>query len=263
MSRRLAWIGAATAVTVGVATYVVLGGSMPSGGAAARPLADVFAEITKSYGVEVRWQIEPGFFPAEWSEVEPNAEPIAESELRRMPAILAAALAKYPPDFVRKNLHRICLARDLSFAGTPFGGTYDRDSVYMCNEGAAEGFDDVYLIGTLHHEFSSILMHNYGFDVESWRRCNPEGFEYTAAEGGGVKAIENAEDGLEGAPEYYEKGLLSQYAKSELEEDYNTYCEVMMTEPSRLRELAEQYPVIARKYELCRAFYGRLGIDVR
>jgi len=260
MGRRLVLIVAATA---GVAAWLALGRSAPAvHRAAGPPIGELFTDLTARYGVEVRWRIDPEFFPAEWADATPSAEPIDEPELRRMPAILTAALAAYPKELIRRDLRRICVAGALSFFGQPYGGTYDDDSVYLCSEGELQGFDDVYLMGTFHHELSSILMRNYGFETERWRSCNPKSFAYSASEGGGVQAIVNAQDSLDGAPEYYEQGLLSQYGKSELEEDFNTYCEAMMTEPARLRRLAARYPVIAAKAALCREFYRRLGIEV-
>jgi hypothetical protein len=126
MTTRLVLAAAVAAAAVGAAVHCsTRGTAAPSvrPAPAPVPLAHLFAEITGRFAVEVRWDVGPGFFPDEWARYGARAEPIAEAELRRMPAILASALARYPVELLRRDLRRICLARALSFYGQPFGGT--------------------------------------------------------------------------------------------------------------------------------------------
>ena len=175
-----------------------------------------------------------------------------------MPPIIIREFAMYPRELLAADLKRICLARELYFYGQPFGGTNDSSSVYLASEGEAEGFDDTYLAETFHHEFSSILMRNHAFSAEKWKAANPEGFEYTSVEDGGVKAIRNAQDGLDGSPEFYEQGLLSEYAKSELEEDFNTFAEALFTGDRRFWKTVDRFPRVEQKARVILAFYAAL-----
>lgn len=243
-------------------TLVVLGGValLEHASRGQRGVAGLFDRIRHERGIVVQFVIDDRFFPEDWKtgQIRAEATPIDRSELRRFPAILAAELAKYPRRFLAANLRRVCLARGLRFYGQWFGGTNSRDTIYLTSSGRADGYTDRYLREMVHHELSSIFMRNYPFPSGNWKRCNAPGFSYGE---GGVRAIERGETGFEGNAELYPIGLLSEYSKSDLEEDFNTYCETLFTDPERLERLAERYPRVRRKYELCREFFASLGVE--
>lgn len=226
------------------------------------PIELIFDEVTEDHGVAVRWKLGPGFFPVDWLQYGAKATPIEERELRRMPRLLAQALAPYPKALLSTELRRVCYAKDLFFYGQPYGGTNSSDTIYLSSEGVSEGFTDAYMVGSLHHEFSSILMRNRAFDEDAWAACNLEDFRYASEHNGGVEAIESGATGLDGHPTHYARGLLCEYGGAELEEDVNTFAELLMTEPEKLRKIERRYPVVAAKAKLLREFYRSLGVDV-
>jgi hypothetical protein len=57
----------------------------------------------------------------------------------------------------------------------------------------------------------------------------------------------------------HERGLIRQYAETGLENDFNTYAEVIFTKPKKMKKLISDYPIIKRKYEVFKDFY--LSID--
>lgn len=70
------------------------------------------------------------------------------------------------------------MSKELIFYGKSFGATYNRTSLYIKSQGARAGFTNEFLLGVMHSEFSSILMHNYFFSENVWKSANYSAFEY-------------------------------------------------------------------------------------
>lgn len=168
---------------------------------------------------------------------------------------LRPALEAYSLEFLKRNLKRIAIYERMTIDGVPYGGTYDaiRKVVYLQGK----------LIGRktagFHHEFSSILLANYGllFPAAEWRAANPEGFDYLAKRAGAEALARNSD--VEGGPGVYEKGFIAGYGMTRLEEDVNTYFQVLMADPARLGLLSAAYPAIDRKTALLKSFLRAIG----
>jgi hypothetical protein len=139
-------------------------------------------------------------------------------------AALRPALDAYSKDFLKRNLSKIAIYETMTVDGVAYGGTYDaiRKVVYL------QGRQIGKKTAGFHHEFSSILLANYGllFPAGEWRAANPAGFEYPAASAG-AEALARDSD-IEGGPGVYEKGFIAGYGMTRLEEDVNTYFQVLM-----------------------------------
>lgn len=68
------------------------------------------------------------------------------------------------------------------------------------------------------------------------------------------------EEGKEvgGSEPPFGQGFLSNYSLSNLENDFNVFAEVALTEPGRLKELSAEYPRIRQKTTMLMEFYGGL-----
>ena len=176
---------------------------------------------------------------------------------KRLPYVdvLRPALDAYSPEFLKRNLKRIAIYETMTIDGVAYGGTYDavRKVVYLQGK----------LIGKrtagFHHEFSSILLANYGllFPAAAWRAANPAGFAYLAKQAGADALARNSD--VEGGPGVYEKGFIAGYGMTRLEEDVNTYFQVLMADPARLGLLSAAYPAIDRKTALLKSFLRAIG----
>lgn len=89
---------------------------------------------------------------------------------------------------------------------------------------------DVYIARTFHHELYSLFrtFHSQQFDEKRFRDALPPGFVYDDEKPGanptvamrGVNAVGNIQDVAD--------GFLTQYAKTTLEQDFNSYTEVLL-----------------------------------
>lgn len=176
-----------------------------------------------------------------------------------------AAFEQYPVEVLNQNIGAVVVLKKLDMHGLPYGGTY------ICNKGNP-GASVVYLVldnsipkdeihpymtDAFNHEFSSILMKNYNFPKEAWKAANGKGFKYKYEdEDGGYKALKNGEFGNEENIEaLYLKGVLSQYALSDLEEDFNVYSGMIMTYPNELKAVLDTYPIVKKKVKIWIDFY--------
>jgi hypothetical protein len=75
-------------------------------------------------------------------------------------------------------------------------------------------------------------------------------------------ALESRQDPTK-APKWHAAGFVSDYGMSSLENDFNTYAELAMTEPEKLKQLADQYPIIRAKTRILVQFYGRLAPELK
>ena len=222
-----------------------------------------FAPLREEYGIDVCFIVSFGFFPTEWRQppINARATPISRSELQRFPTLLRLSLAKYPKVVISKHLTAICLAKEMYFYDTPYGGTNSGDVVYLCSEGEEQGYTDDYLINSFHHEFSSILMRSHPFPSRQWRACNAPGFKYTGSDpdSAGRTAITQNKADLAGSEELYRAGFLSQYSTADIEEDFNMFSGLLLSRPRETRTLIQQYPRLKKKYEVWLAFYRSIN----
>lgn len=231
-------------------------------------------QLERDYGVRFTTNLEPKNYPEHKGankllNDQTVIHAVANSfDLSRSFKWVYNSLKKYPPDILLANIHNIYLLDELTVRGSKSDGTYDtaKKSIYIRNTFQINGLNHqkiYYLTSTLNHEISSILMQKYHFKNELWRQAMGPHFLY-----------ENDKDptyewmfvhGYIDSSEYSDKesllqrGLLRQYAETGLENDFNTYAELIFTDPARMKHLIHNYPVIAKKYQVFKQFY--LSID--
>lgn len=58
------------------------------------------------------------------------------------------------------------------------------------------------------------------------------------------------------------QGFVSDYGRSSIENDVNTYAELLMADPAELMRLAEAFPPVEAKARLFARYYARLNPDL-
>jgi hypothetical protein len=147
----------------------------------------------------------------------------------------------------------------MKFYDVGYGGTNSTDALYLANNGSSQGYTDLYLEQTFHHEFSSILYRNHPavFRESEWLRTNSPGFAYTDPENG-VGAIRDNRSSQDFDTVLCKQGLLTQYASSGIENDLNTIAQNLFSPSPGFWDIVDRYPRIRRKVRLLIGFYNRL-----
>jgi hypothetical protein len=219
-------------------------------------------EIERDLGVELRVDAEAeDFIPSGWRRrpIFGRAESIDAFEAYRVVPIVRQFLDAYPAPLIERELAGIHLARRLVFYRRSYGGTNSADTIYLSCRDESEGFDESYLLGTLHAEMSSILLRNHSelFDEAGFDATLPAGFSYS---GTGVEVL-HKRGLLELDAALLRLGFLSRYATSSRENDFNAFARWIQTRPEELRRLCEQHPLLAAKAAIVEEFFGRLPRD--
>lgn len=213
-------------------------------------------------GVKVVSDYSRSIFPPGWQQAPINAtgEQISSEELQRIEPIITIALKKYPERLLSVTLKSVFLTKSMSFYNVGFGGTNSNDAVYVTSDGVSKGYTTSYIEQTFHHEFSSVLFRDYPslIDTTSWKKQNDPGFDYNDPENG-VGAIKNNESSQQLSTELAEKGMLTQYAMSALENDINTIAQNLFKPDPEFWKIADAYPKVGNKVKLLIAFYGKLS----
>ena len=201
-------------------------------------------------------------FPESWRDAPINATgyQVEYNEIARSKIIIARALVKYPESLLEHNLKHIYFLKDMKFYDVGYGGTNSNDAVYLTNQGPARGYTDRYLEQTFHHEFSSVLLRNYSslLDTTAWKDANIPGFIYNDPENG-VGAIRNNQSSQDLDSVLCEKGVLTQYGGSSIENDVNTFAQNLFCPEKNFWQEVERYPRIRRKADLLIHFYNALN----
>ena len=111
---------------------------------------------------------------------------------------------------------------------------------------------------TFHHEFSSILMRKYQFDMIGFMAHNGTDFEYWFDQ---AKILYSSHDGYYADSELLKQGLLTYYSQTSPENDFNTYAEIVFSEPKMMSSFCSAYKRIEHKYEHVKAFYLKVSAD--
>ncbi len=207
-------------------------------------------------GIVVYFTGSATMFPSSWrgGEINGKAKPLKKKEYERSKKLVLQALNKYPVEVLKRNLTKIYIMDYIEFFGLEYGGTNSNSVVYMTNQGEVEGYDDLYVEQTFHHEFSSILMRNYEsiYNEYNWTACNSDSAHYGP---GGVAALTLDEYGLDFDEKLMEKGFLFGYASSDTENDLNSFAENIFAPSPTFWDMVDKWPRIKCKLELIVEFY--------
>ena len=212
--------------------------------------------------VYVGFNYSTDIFPESWRSMPINASghQMDRNEIQRSKVIIARALAKYPEVIFEYNLKFVYFLKDMKFYDVGYGGTNSADAVYLTNQGVSAGYTARYLEQTFHHEFSSILFRNYPsfLDTTEWKAANGPGFLYNDPENG-VGAIRNNQSSQVFDTLLCQKGILTQYAASGIENDINTLAQNLFRPEKDFWVFTDRFPRIKKKVNLLIGFYGKIS----
>lgn len=197
--------------------------------------------------------------PAEWAAPpeKMHATPLKRSELNRGLKALKIALSLYPASMMRDNLKDIYLVEGLYDYGELVGGMENADdhSMYLCLD---RDTSDEFFTSVFHHEFAHLLLdHNEAaFNRRTWERYNTPGFRYG---NGGIDSIKKKKDSDEPNESYWKQGFLSQYAMSDIDEDFASLAEYLFANSMSNWAKLEAYPRMKAKVSHVLAFYHALS----
>ena len=224
---------------------------------------DADAEIefmARAYGVRVHYGYSrEGFFPRAWREKAGyvhGRQASLNQVLKALP-VIQEFLAAYPTEVVADHLTDVFLLGRLEMMGHPIGGTYGPSWLYVL---VSPRLSEKTLLSTLHHEFSSILMRRHPFPAREWEQANEPGWKYAGGSRNMIEEIES--EGKSHQPlsaDLFSRGFLTSYGQSCVEDDFNVYGSWLFTRRQELNSLAEQYPRIRKKRDLCVRFYQSLS----
>jgi hypothetical protein len=222
---------------------------------------DLFNWRNKFYKNSIIFTADGNIFPSGWygPGIDAKAESLSPGEVERSKSIIVTALDKYPTLLLKNNLKSVYVLKSMSFYGVNYGGTnLPPDIVYVANDGVSMGYTDTAIEKTFHHEFSSVLKYNYGFDETAWRQVNPAGFVYFDEATGGAGAIKAGKASQTFDSKEHEMGFLYEYAESTLENDLNSFAENIFMGEESFFNIVESYDKLKLKLGLTVAFYNSL-----
>jgi hypothetical protein len=198
-------------------------------------------------------------FPSKWLEppINVKVKPLSANEFKRSRRIILDALEKYPEEVVRDNLKEVYALKYLEFYDIEAGGTNSRNQVYVISKGLRAGYTADWIEKVFHAEFSSILLRNYSerFGRKQWKEINGMSFNYGR---GGVDAIGSKKAQKKLDSSLNNKGFLHEYARSSLENDFNSFAEYMFLGQKSFWELISSYPKLEKKRDQFIEFYKRI-----
>lgn len=168
--------------------------------------------------------------------------------------ILDRELAKYPAGLLAHAISTISLHESLSFYDVPYAGTVLNDTVFLTGQSP---LDDTFIAQLIHHELSSIFFHKFSFPRERWVAELPFGFEYFVDDATVLHFLRH-ENQIRASEELLRSGFVSNYGRTNLENDFNTFAELYFTDAQHLTSLAENYPRIAAKLAILTDFFNLL-----
>lgn len=208
-------------------------------------------------GVPIKVEFDDVMFPPSWriGDIDASAMPLKPNEHARSVRLVRDALALYPVILIQKNLRAVYVAEEFKFYGMAYGGTNSFDTVYISNKGTGNGYSDSFISRTFHHEFSSILLRNYGekLDEEAWTEANR-----TRYGSGGIEALRTGATETKYNERYNVDGFLNQYGSASLEEDFNTFAEAIFSGDKQFWSVCDRFYRIKTKTTLFIAFYNKL-----
>ena len=219
--------------------------------------------LEKKYSYKIYCQFEPAVFfnPHAWGgfAYDLKGKQITRRDYRKALVSLERFSKKYPLDILKNNLREVYLAKELTYKGNSFGGSYRAGIILMSYD---HHYDTIQFVEKeFHHEFSSILMKDrknkfYRDVLYSWRRNSGKYY-------GSVKihkvTWEDEDDGRGTSRELLKNGFLVKYGRTGYENDFNTYAETLFTTPRKIARYSKRYPKVKRKTKIIKEFYCKIS----
>lgn len=182
----------------------------------------------------------------------------------RLRRLLRSEIARYPAGTLDGVVDKVIIGSTLTYNGHAAGGAYLVSIVFIAaGEQDAGAATDAHVVRAFHHEVSSILLHwpPGRFDEAKFRAALPEGFVYRYDRPSAAPDAPFAPSDNIPSLELIDEGFLIPWAKWNMEQDFNSYAEVLMSKPGLLLKTFAPESRVGRKARVVRDFY--VTIDPR
>ena len=210
--------------------------------------SDIEKKIAEYYGT-IRVTFEDEKFTSFYRGHEMEVKSIPVSERKIKFESLSKELDKYDSSFLENHIEEVYFAQKIIVDGHRFGGIrsrFDLERVMIMHP------------IVFHAEFSSILFFKYKniFPKKEWKKINPL-FTYT----------ENSDQVIDSPdypnkpfanPELLQKGFITRYATTSVENDYNEIYKALYLRQARLFENCGKYPKLKQKTDLTIKFLSKV-----
>lgn len=171
----------------------------------------------------------------------------------------------YPKDVLLSDLDNVYFGGRIQTERSQFTAGFfipNKRDIYLFSMVSDDLNNDALLIlaETFHHEFSSILMRKYRFDMIGFMAYNGTDFEYWHDE---ERILSSTHTGNYTSGPLWDEGLLRYYSQTSPENDYNSYVEMIFTNPKKMSEYCSVNERIENKYEHVKAFYLKISADLQ
>lgn len=171
----------------------------------------------------IRATLDTDMFPQNWTDERADALQDADS-IQEAKALVQTELEKYPEDLIKKTLTRVYVVDTLYKGRIKQGGTNSSHNVYI--EAKNLSSLNCAVRANFHAEYSSVLLRKYAsqFSWDEWTSNNPVDFSYNGSSGNQAIASGVASSRDYSLDEIKQNGgaFLSQYAKADQEDDFNS-----------------------------------------
>ncbi len=251
---RRGWIFAMRPV-ISIAVFALLLVVLPAAAARDADIRDEITDLRREFRVRVHYEYDEALYFPDGSHMAArgaSATELSPDEVRRALPMVRIFLASYPERILRRFLSDVYLFNDFQYADGRWGGTYYKNSIYINCRARQK-----YMLKTMFHELSSVLMKRYPFPTREWQKINGRESRYIGAH----HFADGRNYGSATSRQGLELGFITNYAASSLENDFNEISEWLFVQHYELRQLARDYPKIAAKADLAKAFYKRIDDD--
>jgi hypothetical protein len=221
-------------------------------------IEQMYEPITSKYGIRIVYKIDERFTPQYPGRGGKHAdfcrlEPIDRRVLARYPQILEQALSKYPIHVVKEYLNAVYFAGMMKSDDINFAGTYDpfRRIIYLIDDGNWTSE----LMGTFHHEFSSLFLSRHGMLLNPWLEQHPDGFDYRSELYEDQKEIYAGTSTCHETSADYENGFMNTYSHTTFDNDFNEYAKMIFTYPEKFKQIMDKHPRVRGKFLVFLDFY--------
>lgn len=179
-----------------------------------------------------------------------------EKSLKNTFSFLKEFLSSFSKEFISSHLENIYLVKDLTINEKQVAGLSMSKEIWIKSQ-IYYGENADFLRVVFQHEFSSnILRRNY-FNVERWKGVSQDNYDYS--ESFFIKNINDFEFSRSSSEQLYVQGLLYNYGKTNPENDFNVYAEMLFTDPIKIKYLSSKYEIIRKKLNMLKNIYRNEG----
>lgn len=165
----------------------------------------------------------------------------------------------YDKMFLNRNIKQIFLVKSLKYRGDMVGGLSDGSSIYICLDDYSnyQNYRDNIYFHALNHEFSSHILNKMSYTKKIVWRSITHFYNETAEFLSKCLRDTTFSRGVEES--LLEKGLLTRYSSTNMENDFNVYAEILFSGDRSIISAKQKYPNVKRKLDILKEVYRDAG----